>query len=281
MKKTKLFLQYAGHCLAKASHAVKGDPRQDISFRAMFGLIQHPELGWILFDTGYTRRFFHATRFFPNKLYALITKVFIREEEEVKSQLQRAGIQAEEIRHIIISHFHADHIGGLKDFPQARFYCSATAWEQVKRIPTRLAFSKGILHHLIPEDFENRVQFVEHSDCVQDEVLGPVYDLFGDASMQVFSVPGHAAGQLGIKLQTEKNTCLLVADACWDRRAYQQLALPHPVVKLVFDSWTEYKNSVFRLRNYHHTFPDHLIIPSHCYRSYEQFLSPDLRQDVV
>ncbi len=268
--------------MAKASHAVKGDPNSDIAFRAMFGLIHHPEMGWILFDTGYTRRFYHATRFFPNKLYALITRVFIREEDELKSQLLRAGIRPEDIRHIIISHFHADHIGGLKDFPEARFYCSESAWYQVKRMPALLAFSKGILLHLIPEDFEKRVVFIDQAAaCRQDDLLGSVYDLFGDASVLVFPVPGHAAGQVGIKLQTEKNTCLLVADACWDRRAYQQLALPHPVVKLFFDSWADYKEGILRLRKYHLAFPDHLIIPSHCYSSYEHILSPDLSRDVV
>lgn len=281
MKPCKLFLNYAGHCLAKASHAVKGDPHMDIAFRAMYGLIEHPEKGWILFDTGYTQRFFRATRFFPNKLYALITKVFIPEEEELKNQLLRAGIQPKDIRHIIVSHFHADHIGGLKDFPEAKLYCSEIAWKQVQNTPRLLAFSKGILHHLIPDDFEKRVVFVEQSVQRQDAVLGTVFDLFGDDSLQVFSVPGHAAGQIGIRLQTEKNTCLLVADACWDRRAYQHLQLPHPLVRLFFDSWADYKAGIFRLRKYHQAFPDHLIIPTHCFSSWEKHISPNLREDVV
>ena len=49
-----------------------------------------------------------------------ITKVVIEDHQELKNQLQSFGIKTNDINHIIISHFHADHIGGLQDFPNAK-----------------------------------------------------------------------------------------------------------------------------------------------------------------
>lgn len=138
----KLYLNYAGYCLAKANHAVKGEIQRDIQFKALYGLIEHPVIGWILFDSGYTRRFYDATSNWPNKIYALATKVNVEEQDEIKYQLQKAGISPNEVNHIIISHFHADHIGGLRDFPNAKFYCSRSAWQQVLNISDFLHFQR-------------------------------------------------------------------------------------------------------------------------------------------
>ena len=282
MKACKLYLNYAGYCLAKASHAVKGDPAKDIQFKSLFGLIQHPDKGWILFDTGYTRRFYNATQFYPNKLYALITKVSVEEKDEVKMQLKQAGIEADDIRYIIISHFHADHIGGLKDFKNARFYCSRKAWQQVQHVSNLMAFSKGILKSLIPENFNERVNFIEDAVIrIDDPIFGEYIDIFGDQSLLAYHVPGHAAGQIGVKLKTEKQTYLLAADACWDKRAFTKLDMPSPIVKLFFDSWNDYIQSIQKLKKYHESFPDHLIIPSHCFETYKTMVSSTIDMHVL
>ena len=56
------------------------------------------------------KRFFEATKKYPNKLYANLTKVFLKKSEEVKEQLKENNIDCNEIKHIVISHFHADHV---------------------------------------------------------------------------------------------------------------------------------------------------------------------------
>lgn len=206
MNKVKLYLDYAGYCFAKESHAIKGGKNKQIKFHALFGLIHHPKNGWILYDTGYTERFFDATATFPNSIYASITKVAVTKVDEVKSKLQLYGLLPSDIKHIIITHFHADHIGGLKDFNEAIFYCSKTAYEQVKNIHALLGFTKGILKSLIPVDFDNRVKLIEDiCKPISDEILGIKYDLFYDEYIFLTPLEGHAAGQLGVLVSTNKN----------------------------------------------------------------------------
>ena len=81
MQAIKLYLNYAGHCFASAKHVVKGDEDEMIKFHALFALLHHPEKGWILFDTGYTSRFYESTKRYPNKIYANETKVVVTDTE--------------------------------------------------------------------------------------------------------------------------------------------------------------------------------------------------------
>lgn len=282
MKEVKLYLNNAGFCMAKESHAIKGGAKKNIKFSALFGLIQHPDLGFILFDTGYTRRFYEATRSYPNKIYANITKVEIKEEEEVKSQLQHFGISSNDIKHIILSHYHADHVGGLKDFPNATIYCSKKAFEHAQKINRFFSFSKGILKDLIPDDIKERVKFIEDiATKHSDEIFGHKYDLFNDGSIFSYDLPGHAVGQIGIELYTIREKYFLIADACWMAAAYKELKLPNQIVRTFFDSWKDYKDSVKKLHLYHSKNSEVKIIPTHCTETTDQLIPSTPSLDVL
>ena len=282
MKKVKLFLNYAGYCIAKENDAIRGGRKMKIKFHALWGLIEHPEKGWILYDTGYTQRFYDATKLFPNKIYALITKVVINPEEEIKAQLKNAGIANEDIKHVIITHFHADHIAGLRDFPNATIYASQKAVDQLVKIPRAIAFSKGILKALLPDDVLNRICIIEDkSSIIKDSILGDKYDLFGDNSIQIVSLPGHAAGQIGIILETEKQTYFLIADACWLKTSYIEYVLPNPIVKLFFHSWSDFKVSLKKIHLFHKEYPSICIVPTHCYETTSVLVSNKISLDAL
>ena len=82
LTKVKLHLGYAGYCLAKETHTIKGGNNINVKFNALWALIHHPINGYILFDTGYTKRFFEATKKYPNKLYANLTKVVLKKAKK-------------------------------------------------------------------------------------------------------------------------------------------------------------------------------------------------------
>ncbi|MFT7343618.1 MAG: glyoxylase-like metal-dependent hydrolase (beta-lactamase superfamily II) [Lentimonas sp.] len=282
MKKTKLYLNHAGYCLAKENHAIKGGRKINVQFHALWGLIQHPENGYILFDTGYTSRFFEATKRFPNKIYALITKVKISPEEEVVTQLKKHGVEPKDIKHIIISHFHGDHIGGLKDFPNATFYCSSKALKHTINKHSLFAFSKGILKSLLPKNFEERtIQIDKHCEKLHDPIFGHKYDLFSDNSIYVYSLPGHAAGQIGIQLETEKKIYFLIADASWYRRSFENNILPNSIVKLFFHSWSDFKDSLEKIHHFYLQNPNVEIVPTHCIETTSKLIRTKITMDVL
>jgi glyoxylase-like metal-dependent hydrolase (beta-lactamase superfamily II) len=198
--------------------------RKTVQFPAIFALLEHPTQGQILFDTGYSERFFTETRRFPASLYRRLTPVYLRPEETAVRQLAVRGIAATDVRMVIISHFHADHVCGLADFPNARYCYFEDAYTTVCQRRGLRALRAAFLPGLIPPDFVERSQPITIS---QFQPLPPAYtpfdrgvDLFGDGALIAVCVPGHAAGQMGLFVQTDGGEhYFLVADACWHSRA--------------------------------------------------------------
>ena len=87
MSKVRFQLESAGYCLANRSHALRKGKSETIRFYATYVHIEHPVHGHILFDTGYTRRFYDLTKKLPFILYAKSTLVVVEEEQEANDVL--------------------------------------------------------------------------------------------------------------------------------------------------------------------------------------------------
>jgi glyoxylase-like metal-dependent hydrolase (beta-lactamase superfamily II) len=265
----------AGYCTHPEAIVIRDGRWKTINFPSLFALISHPKLGAILFDTGYSNRFFEETRHFPCRLYALTTPVYCQPEDSAVYQLQKHGIEPEAVQFIIISHFHADHIGSLRDFPHAYFICFKSAYEAVKYRRGINALKTGFLSGLLPSDFEQRTMFVEDKQKVS---LPPQYapfdtgfDLFGDSSLFAVELPGHATGQLGLFFSDASNqSYFLIADACWLSRAYQEFVKPHPIANLIFSNGQEYGDTLLKIHQLHKLNPELKIIPTHCPTTWDE-----------
>jgi glyoxylase-like metal-dependent hydrolase (beta-lactamase superfamily II) len=264
----------AGYCTHPEAIVIQGGRWKSAIFPSLFALIEHPYLGAILFDTGYSERFFTETRSFPFKLYAMITPVYFQEEESATRQLQQQKINPEAVKYIIISHFHADHIGGLRDFPNAQFICFKSAYQAVKDQRGFAATKAGFLPGMMPPDFEPRAIFLEDKPI---GVLPPEYapfdvgfDIFGDGTILAVELPGHVTGQLGIFLTDRNNQIyFLIADACWINRAYQELIAPHGIANLIFANRKEYASTRQKIHQLYKLNPAIKIIPTHCLTTWE------------
>ena len=58
-------------------------------------------------------------------------------EETAVRQVERLGFSHEEVRHIVVTHFDADHIGGMSDFPDAQIHATAAEVLGAMASPTR------------------------------------------------------------------------------------------------------------------------------------------------
>ena len=120
-KRVSFRLLKVGSCSHLECMAIGGGRWQGVEFPSLCALIGHPERGWMLYDTGYSEHFLAATETFPERFYRLLTPVELRSTECLVAQLQSLGIEAADIREVLISHFHGDHVAGLRDFPQCGF----------------------------------------------------------------------------------------------------------------------------------------------------------------
>ena len=86
-------------------------------------------------------------------------------------------------------------------------------------------------------------------------------------------------GQIGILLETEKKPYFLIADACWLKKSYKDMILPNPIVKLFFHSWSDFKNSLKIVHDYHKANPETLIVPTHCSETTDPLVSDIINLD--
>jgi glyoxylase-like metal-dependent hydrolase (beta-lactamase superfamily II) len=265
----KFTLLDAGYCTHPEHIVLKGGRSVNCRFPAAFALIEHPQLGCILFDTGYAAYFYAEAKTFPGNIYSLVTPVYLKSEETAAFKLKQRGILAEDVNYVVISHFHADHIAGLRDFPNAIFLYFSSCFRVVKNTSGFAALRKGFLKGLLPDQLENRSRYLEDFPTIDiSQKFAPFtqgYALSSDLALIAVELPGHATGQAGLIVQVDQQTIFfLVADACWLTESYKQLKPPHPITNLIFSDARAYQDTLQKLHDFNEQNPLIEIIPSHC-----------------
>jgi len=266
--RVRLRVLRVGSTSAFEALAVRGGRWRTLEFPALVGLIEHPTRGPFLFDTGYAEAFFTATRGWPGCLYRWATPVELRPEQRLGAQLERLGLRARDVQGLVLSHFHADHVAGLCDFPERRVWTSRAAFEAVRTLGRWSGLRRAHLPALLPGDLAARLAPIEDAPRRRLEgpwaALGEGHDLFDDGSVLAVLLPGHARGQLGLLVREESGLeLLLAADAAWTTRALRENRPPAAPARLLVDDWAAYGRTLATLgaiacRD------DVRILPSHC-----------------
>jgi len=256
----------SGYCESYHKLAVKAFPWKKHQFPAAFGLLKHPSGNAILFDTGYAPRVSEGMKSFPFPLYASSLPI-TQSRKTAKDLLEAKGISHRDVDLIILSHFHPDHIGGLKDFPDARILCSRDAWKSVKGRQGFKALFKGYLPKLIPDDFESRLEFYEDLSISNLNGFSDTLEIrrltFEGDDLHLASLPGHVPGQIGLIENSGEKINFFIADAVWHKRAISEGLLPHPLAMLIHDDRNAYKSTITKLHKIYLNSPSVHFIPTH------------------
>jgi len=242
----------AGYCTHVAAMALRGAGWHVCKFPARAYLMSVGNRHW-LWDTGYAKHFLEQTQSGLFQIYRRMTPVHFGDDEALLSQLRARGLSPSDISGLILSHFHGDHIAGLRDFAHCRYICSADGWQRTKSLRGFAALRRAFVPGLIPDGFEERLSFVEGFPAIRlPAELAPfewgyaVPDSQGEIIL--VPLPGHAAGQIGAFVLTAEGWTLLASDAAWAPQSYLQLRGPSRLAHLLMDDPSAYYQTLRRLQ---------------------------------
>ena len=109
------------------------DPRWTEWMPVYCWVIEHPE-GNILIDTGENARVRDDGYFDCDPTNGWVNKRILRfdtqRDQEIDRQLAALGLSPKDIRWVVLTHLHLDHVDGLHHFPQAEIYVSEREWHK-------------------------------------------------------------------------------------------------------------------------------------------------------
>jgi N-acyl homoserine lactone hydrolase len=178
-------------------------------------LIEHSR-GLVLFDTGVAPEAWDdpVAVYGPGLLE--VCGLELPRENRLDRQLSNFGYTPADVTHVVVSHGHWDHTGGMHLFPHAEMYMSI---EDI-----RYSFWPDPMY----AGFFRNGADLERTRSHRWNPLNSDYDLFGDGSIQIIRTPGHTEGELSILLKLAESTFLLTGDAVHVRSQLDQIA-PCPV----------------------------------------------------
>lgn len=179
-------------------------------------LIEHPK-GNILIDTGWDTRFAHER---PKEWFGIVDKIsgpVINERDGIDSKLAALGLKDTDIDAVYFSHLDFDHTSGIRLVKNAKaFYASREEIADADKSKFRYIDTWSGIAKIRPFDY-------------QETGIGPVgrsFDVFGDGSVILVSIPGHSHGLFAVKISGADKYVVLANDGAYMRESFEQKIIP-------------------------------------------------------
>jgi glyoxylase-like metal-dependent hydrolase (beta-lactamase superfamily II) len=174
----------------------------------VYCLLVETNRGMVLVDTGFGTRDYSHPSLMMNVFLRLLGVPRDTEETAVK-QIEALGYQPEDIKHILLTHLHLDHAGGLPDFPQAQVHVYRGEYDAM--VHRRGLLSWGYDRH----HFQHQPNWVFHDGIRVDWYGFQSLPVFDDCQpeLRFILLPGHTVGHCGVAIQTPKGWLLHSGDA--------------------------------------------------------------------
>jgi glyoxylase-like metal-dependent hydrolase (beta-lactamase superfamily II) len=169
-------------------------------------LLVETNQGLVLVDSGVGTRDYESKGLM--RLFLRALRAGIDRGETALEQITRLGYKPEDVRHIIQTHLHLDHAGGLPDFPQAQVHVHRKEYEALQKpsgwsewffLRQHFAHSpKWVLHEQVDSTWEGL-------DAIQIAGIEP----------RIYMIPlfGHTPGHCGVVVDDGERWVFLAGDA--------------------------------------------------------------------
>ncbi len=174
----------------------------------VYCLLVETSQGLVLIDTGFgTRDYTNPTLKMRFSLHYM--GVPRSREETALYQVQKLGYKSTDVKHIIQTHLHVDHTGGLADFPWAEIHVYKGEYQAIQH-------PKGIMEYAyVQAHWAHGPKWIIH-ELTGEDWYGfsalPILET-PEANFLFLPLPGHTRGHCGVAIGKPGNWLLHCGDA--------------------------------------------------------------------
>jgi glyoxylase-like metal-dependent hydrolase (beta-lactamase superfamily II) len=177
----------------------------------LYCLLVETNDGLLLVDTGFgIQDYEQPTRFI--KLFIASLGMPRSLEETAAFQVEKLGYARDDVKHIVLTHLHCDHAGGLRDFPKAKVHVHAREYGAIQS-------PKGFKERFYePDQWAHGPDWVIHeTEETADWFSFPNLRISENLTPDVRLIPlhGHTRGHCGVAIETPGGWLLHCGDATW------------------------------------------------------------------
>jgi glyoxylase-like metal-dependent hydrolase (beta-lactamase superfamily II) len=170
-------------------------------------LLVETEQGPVLVDTGLgTDDYVHDSGIL--RLFKVITRVPLDPNEAAVRQVNRLGIKPEDVHHIVLTHMHFDHCGGLPDFPKAKIHVYRREYDAFMDRPRQFADLAYVRRHIA-----HGPDWVFYEDTGENWFDFNAIRLPFEPEMWLVPLAGHTRGLCGVAIKTQGGWLFNASDA--------------------------------------------------------------------
>jgi N-acyl homoserine lactone hydrolase len=219
-------------------------------------LITHPTVGPILVDTAFHGSVAAKPSANLGRIAARFAKPRIEPGRDLPAQLRERGIDALDLRMVILTHLHFDHSSGIAEYPKAKFVLSKAEWDAATT-DTR-PFLRGYRPAHYDYLFDYATVDFDGPGISSYASFGRTFDLFGDGSIRLAFTPGHSAGHCSVITHLRDRDLVIAGDAIYT--SAQLEGGDPPPRPLDMHTW---RRSLRELQQFARTYPNAEILPGH------------------
>lgn len=177
----------------------------------LYCLLVETNDGLLLVDTGFgVQDYEQPTRFI--RIFTALLGMPCLIEETAVFQVEKLGYSRKDVKHIIMTHLHNDHAGGLRDFPEAKVHVHKLEYEAIQS-------PKGFKERFYePAHWAHGPKWEVYGEEEQEDWYGfPNLRVQAGISTDVRLIPlhGHTRGHCGVAIEAQNVWLLHCGDATY------------------------------------------------------------------
>lgn len=172
-------------------------------------VIEHPE-GLIVVDTGENTesmdvdKYLSKESWYARYQFKNACSVKIQPQNELNNQLKKVNLKVEDVKLVVLTHMHLDHIDGLKFFHK----------QEIMVGNFEFTHPDNVFSSILPSRFNpNKLEYKQN----KIEVFNQAYPITQSEDLLYIPTPGHTLGHSSLVFKTDDFDIIFAGDSSYDQ----------------------------------------------------------------